>query len=86
MNFSTGFNKRDLPKVHEAFDKIVASNKWTEGYYTELFENKWAEQNNLSSVSFSSWAGAALAAMEFITFAAKLFYALQYIYGNTVCN
>lgn len=64
MNFSIGFNKRDLPKVHEAFDKIVFSNKWTEGYYTELFENKWAEYNNLESVSFSSWAGAALAAMN----------------------
>jgi dTDP-4-amino-4,6-dideoxygalactose transaminase len=65
MNFSIGFDKRDLPKIHEAFDKIVASNKWTEGYYTELFENKWAEINNLPSVSFSSWSGAAMAAMEF---------------------
>ncbi|MCI0449408.1 MAG: DegT/DnrJ/EryC1/StrS family aminotransferase [Chlorobi bacterium] len=65
MNFSIGFDKRDLPRVHEAFDKIVASNKWTEGYYTELFENKWSELNKLPSVAFSSWAGAALAAMEF---------------------
>ncbi len=65
MNFSIGFDKRDLPKIHEAFDKIVASNKWTEGYYTELFETKWGEWNNLQSVAFSSWSGAALAAMEF---------------------
>jgi dTDP-4-amino-4,6-dideoxygalactose transaminase len=64
MNFSIGFDKRDLAKVHEAFDKIVSSNKWTEGYYTELFENKWTEYNNLESVSFSSWAGAALAVMN----------------------
>jgi dTDP-4-amino-4,6-dideoxygalactose transaminase len=54
-----------LPKIHEAFDKIVASNKWTEGYYTELFENKWSEYNNLPSAAFSSWAGAALAVMDF---------------------
>ena len=65
MQFSIGFDKRDLPKIHEALDKIVASNKWTEGYYTELFENKWSEWNNLQSVSFSSWSGAALAAMGF---------------------
>ena len=65
MNFSIGFDKRDLPLIHEAFDKIVSSNKWTESYYTELFENKWAEFNKLDSVAFSSWSGAALAAMEF---------------------
>src|SRR4030095_2696668 len=64
MNFSIGFDKRDLPKIHDAFDKIVASNKWAEGYYTEQFENKGAEINNLSSVAFSSWSGAALAAMD----------------------
>ena len=65
MNFSIGFDKRDLPLIHEAFDKIVASNKWTEGYYTELFEAKWEEQNELSSAAFSSWSGAALAALDF---------------------
>lgn len=71
MNFSIGFDKRDLPKIHEAFDKIVASNKWTESYYTELFESKWAEYNALPSVSFSSWSGAAMAAMEFYNLRGK---------------
>ncbi len=71
MNFSIGFDKRDLPKVHEAFDKIVASNKWTESYYTELFESKWAELNKLDSLAFSSWSGAALAAMEFYNLKGK---------------
>jgi dTDP-4-amino-4,6-dideoxygalactose transaminase len=71
MNFSISFDKRDLPKIHEAFDKIVATNKWTEGYYTELFENKWAEYNNLHSIAFSSWSGAALTAMEFYNLRGK---------------
>jgi perosamine synthetase len=71
MQFSIGFDKRDLPKVHEAFDKIVASNKWTEGFYTELFESKWAEWNNLQSAAFSSWSGAALTAMEFFNLRGK---------------
>jgi perosamine synthetase len=71
MNFSIGFDKRDLPKIHEAFDKIIASNKWTEGYYTELFESKWAQWNNLQSAAFSSWSGAALTAMEFFNLRGK---------------
>lgn len=71
MKFTIGFDKRDLPKIHEAFDKIVASNKWTEGYYTELFENKWAEMNELGSAAFSSWAGAALAALDYYNLSGK---------------
>lgn len=71
MKFSIGFDKRDLPKLHEAFNKIVASNRWTEGYYTELFESKWAEHNELDSVAFSSWAGAALSAIEFFNLRGK---------------
>ena len=71
MNFSIGFDKRDMPKVHEAFDKIVASNKWTESYYTELFESKWADYNGLDSVAFSSWSGAAVSAMEFYNLKGK---------------
>ena len=72
MNFSIGFDKRDLPKIHEAFDKIVTSNKWTESYYTELFENKWAEYNRLQSAAFSSWSGAALAVMDFYNLKGKI--------------
>jgi len=71
MNFSIGFDKRDLPLVHEAFDKIVASNKWTEGYYTEQFENKWTEINDLDSAAFSSWSGAALSVMEYYNLRGK---------------
>ena len=72
MNFSISFDRRDLSKIHEAFDKIILSNKWTEGYYTELFENKWAEYNNLHSVAFSSWSGAALAAMGYFNLRGKI--------------
>jgi len=71
MNFSIGFDKRDIPKIHEVFDKIVASNKWTEGYYTEQFESKWSEYNGLDSVAFSSWSGAAVSAMEFYALKGK---------------
>lgn len=72
MNFSIGFDKRDLPKIHESFDKIISSNKWTEGYYTDLFENKWSEYNRLGSVAFSSWSGAALAVMSYFNLKEKI--------------
>jgi perosamine synthetase len=71
MNFSIGFDKRDLARVHDYFDKIVASQKWTEAYFTDLFEAKWSEYNNLPSVAFSSWAGGAMAAMEYFNLKGK---------------
>jgi perosamine synthetase len=72
MDFSIGFDRRDLPKIHEYFDKIVSSNKWTEGYFTDLFESKWSEYNNLDSAAFSSWTGAAMSAMEFYNLRGKI--------------
>ncbi|MCX7877172.1 MAG: DegT/DnrJ/EryC1/StrS family aminotransferase [Ignavibacteria bacterium] len=71
MDFQIAFDKRDLPRIHDALDRIVSSNKWTEGYYTELFENKWSEHNELHSVAFSSWSGAALAALDYFNLKGK---------------
>ena len=71
MKFSIGFDKRDLPKLHNYWDKIIETNQWTEGYFTKLFEEKWEEYNNLSSVAFSSWSGGALAAMQYFNLKGK---------------
>ena len=65
MKFAISFDKRDLPTLHSYWDQIIESNKWTEGYFTQLFEEKWSEHNGLGSVAFSSWAGAASAVMEY---------------------
>ena len=65
MKFSIAFDKRDLKKLHTYWDKIIESNKWTEAYFTQLFEEKWSEYNNLPSISFSSWSGGALAALKY---------------------
>ncbi|MDA3872137.1 MAG: DegT/DnrJ/EryC1/StrS family aminotransferase [Candidatus Marinimicrobia bacterium] len=65
MKFSIGFDKRDLPKLHNYWDKIIESQKWTESYFTALFEKKWNIYNNLHSVAFGSWSGGALAAMRY---------------------
>lgn len=65
MKFTIGFEKEDSKKLHSYWDEIIASHQWTEGKFTKLFEEKWAEYNSLCSVSFGSWSGAAMAALEF---------------------
>lgn len=65
MKFTIGFEKEDMKILHRYWDEIVAAQKWSEGKFTALFEEKWAGYNGLPSVSFSSWGGAASAALEY---------------------
>lgn len=62
--FTIGFDKRDAPTLHRYWDEIIASERWTEGPFTERFEDAWAVHSGLPAVAFSSWSGAALAALE----------------------
>ncbi len=65
MKFRIGFEKGDVKKLHRLWDEIIESQKWTEGKFTKMFEEKWSEYNKAESVAFASWGGAALAALEF---------------------
>ena len=65
MKFTIGFEKEDVKKLHMNWDEIIETQQWAEGKYTKMFEEKWSEYNQLYSVAFSSWGGAALAALEF---------------------
>jgi len=71
MNFTIGFEKEDTGRLHECWDDIITTQHWAEGKYNKLFEEKWAEHNQLESVAFSSWGGAALAALEFFDLKGK---------------
>ena len=71
QKFRIGFDPRDKQRVFEYWDDIFANQKWTEGKYTQLFEEKWAKWNGAPAVSFSSWAGGAMACMEFFKLAGK---------------
>lgn len=62
--FRIGFDERDRKTVHEYWDRIFSSQKWSEGPFTQLFEEKWAEWNALEAVATSSWTGAAMAVLE----------------------
>jgi len=63
--FAIGFDRRDRDRLHELIDQVLASERWSEGPLTERFEAAWQEWNRLPAVAFSSWAGAALAALDF---------------------
>lgn len=71
MKFTIGFEKEDAAKLHAYWDEIFASQQWTEAKFTKLFEGKWTAYNRLPSVAFSSWGGAALAALEFFKIRGK---------------
>jgi len=65
QKFRIGFDPRDKKRVFELWDDIFTNQKWTEGKYTGLFEEKWSTWNGLPAVAFASWAGAAMACMEY---------------------
>ncbi len=74
MNFQTftiGFDPRDKKRVYEYWDEIFSSQRWAEGKFTQLFEEKWAQWNNLPAVATSSWTGAAMACMEYFNLKGK---------------
>jgi len=71
MKFTIGFEKEDAARLHAYWDEIFASQQWTEAKFTKLFEEKWAAHNGIPALAFSSWGGAALAALEFFRLRGK---------------
>ncbi len=65
MKFTIGFEREDKKKLYKYWDEIIENQQWSEGKFTETFEEKWSEYNQLHSVAFSTWSGAALSALEF---------------------
>src|SRR5262249_16268910 len=71
QKFSISFDPRDKQRVLSYWDEIFTNQKWTEGKFTALFEEKWAEWNGLPAVSSSSWTGAAMMCMQYFQLAGK---------------
>ena len=63
-SFKIGFDSRDKDQVFRYWDDIFATQKWSEGKFTQLFEDKWSKWNGVPAVATSSWSGAAMACME----------------------
>ena len=63
--FAIGFDHRDRGRLFDLWTEVLDSEQWSEGSKLDAFEARWAEWNGLPSVGLSSWAGGALAALEF---------------------
>jgi perosamine synthetase len=63
--FAIGFDERDRARLHELWDEVITSQRWSEGPLTERFEAAWSAWNGLGAVATSGWTGAAMAALEF---------------------
>jgi perosamine synthetase len=63
--FAIGFDHRDRARLHALWDEVIDSEQWSEGEMTRRFETAWAAWNGAQAVATSSWAGAALAALDF---------------------
>jgi dTDP-4-amino-4,6-dideoxygalactose transaminase len=62
--FAIGFDHRDRARLHALWDQVLDAEQWSEGPLVEAFESAWSSWNGLDAVAFSSWTGAALAALE----------------------
>jgi perosamine synthetase len=62
--FAIGFDHRDRERFHALIDEVLDSGHWSHSQMQERFEGAWADWNGLPSLAFSSWAGGALAALE----------------------
>jgi perosamine synthetase len=63
--FAIGFDPRDRARLHELWDQVIDSNQWSHGEMNRRFEAAWSAWNGLPSVALGSWAGGAVAALEF---------------------
>jgi perosamine synthetase len=63
--FAIGFDDRDRDRLHTLIDEVLDSNRWSEAGMNERFEEAWAAHNGAPAVAMSSWAGGAMAALQF---------------------
>ena len=63
--FTIGFDPRDRARFHALVDDVLDSGRWTEGDMVARLEAAWELHNGVPSVAVSSWAGGALAALNF---------------------
>jgi perosamine synthetase len=63
--FAIGFDHRDRGRLHALIDEVLDSERWSEGEMVARFEAAWEKQGDVPAVAFSSWAGGALAALQF---------------------
>ena len=63
--FAIGFDHRDRARLHELIDQVLDSERWTEAEMVGRLEAAWEAWNGAAAVAVSSWAGGAVAALDF---------------------
>jgi perosamine synthetase len=63
--FAIGFDHRDRERLHALWDQALDSERWSEGALVLGFERAWEAWNGLPAVAYSSWSGAASAALTY---------------------
>jgi dTDP-4-amino-4,6-dideoxygalactose transaminase len=63
--FGIGWDIRDRARLHELWDEVLSSGRWSEGAMTSRFESAWSDWNQAGAVATGSWTGAAMAALTF---------------------
>jgi len=71
MNFTIGFEEDDKEKIFSSFEEIINIGIWSEGKFTETFEEKWGARHKAPAVAFEGWTGAALAVLEYYNLKGK---------------
>jgi perosamine synthetase len=64
-SFAIGFDERDRARLHELWDGVFDSNRWSEADLTRRFEEAWSAWNGIPALAFGGWTGGALAALEY---------------------
>jgi perosamine synthetase len=63
--FAIGFDRRDRRRLHELWDEVIDSQQWSHGAMNARFEEAWSAWNGAGAVATGSWAGGAVAALEY---------------------
>lgn len=63
--FAIGFDHRDRARLHALWDEALDAERWSEGPLVLAFERAWGDSNGLPAVAYSTWSGAALAALKY---------------------
>jgi perosamine synthetase len=65
QRFAIGFDERDRARLHTLWDEVIDSGQWSHGEMNRRFEAAWEAWNGAGAVALGSWAGGAVAALEF---------------------
>jgi dTDP-4-amino-4,6-dideoxygalactose transaminase len=63
--FAIGFDERDRARFHALIDEVIDSGQWSHGAMNRRFEEAWSAWNGAPAVALGSWAGGAIAALEY---------------------